>query len=105
MLSCITFFVTSWTVAYLPGFSFHEIFQGRILEWVVISFSRGSFQPGDRTCISCVSSIGRQILYHCTAWEAHMLFIQVQIKISNILFCGISSNYRNSISNIKFSQL
>ena len=29
----------------LPGSSFHGILQARILEWVTISFSRGSFQP------------------------------------------------------------
>ena len=28
-----------------PGSSVHEIFQARILEWVAISFSRGSSQP------------------------------------------------------------
>ena len=30
----------------LPGFSVHGIFQERILEWVAISFSRGSPNPG-----------------------------------------------------------
>ena len=30
----------------LPGFSVHGIFQAKILEWVAISFSRGSSQPG-----------------------------------------------------------
>ena len=30
--------------------------------WVVISFSRGSFHPRDRTCIFCISCNGRQIL-------------------------------------------
>ena len=29
------------------GSSVHGIFQARILEWVAISFSRGSFQPRD----------------------------------------------------------
>ena len=29
----------------LPGFSIYGILQARILEWVAISFSRGSFQP------------------------------------------------------------
>ena len=33
----------------LPVFSVHGIFQARILEWVAISFSRGSSQPRDRT--------------------------------------------------------
>ena len=30
----------------LPGSSVHGISQARILNWVVISFSRGSSQPG-----------------------------------------------------------
>jgi len=50
-----------------PGSSVHGILQARILEWVAISFSRGYFWPKDRTCISW---IGRQILYHWTTWEA-----------------------------------
>ena len=49
----------------LPGSSVHGIFQARILEWVAISFSRGSSQPRDLTHISCVSCIIRWILYHC----------------------------------------
>ena len=36
----------------LPGFSVHGILQARILEWVTISFSRGSSRPRDRTRIS-----------------------------------------------------
>ena len=36
-----------------PGSSAHGILQARILEWVDISSSRGSFQPRDRTHISC----------------------------------------------------
>ena len=48
----------------------HGIFHARILEQVAISYSRASFWPRDWTHISCVSCIGRQILYHCTTWEA-----------------------------------
>ena len=40
-----------------PGSSVHEISQARILEWVVISFSRESSQPRDQTCVSYVSWI------------------------------------------------
>ena len=44
--------------------SVHGISQARrILEWVAISFSRGSYQPRGQTRISCVSCLGRQILY------------------------------------------
>ena len=34
---------------------------------VVISFSRGSSRLREQTPVSCISCIGRQILYHCTA--------------------------------------
>ena len=36
----------------LPGSSVHGIFQAIVLEWIAISFSRGSSQPRDRTLIS-----------------------------------------------------
>ena len=36
----------------LPGFSVHGIFLARLLEWIAISFSRGSFQPRDWTWVS-----------------------------------------------------
>ena len=38
-----------------PGSSVHEIFQARILEWVAISFSRGSSGPRDWTWVSCTA--------------------------------------------------
>ena len=38
-LSCVQLFVILWTICSLPGFSLHRIFQARILESVVISFS------------------------------------------------------------------
>ena len=48
----------------LPGSSVHEILQARILEWVAISSSRGSSQPRNRNCVSCVSCIaGRFFTY------------------------------------------
>ena len=37
------------------GSSVHGISQARILEWVAISFSRGSSQPRDRTQVSCTA--------------------------------------------------
>ena len=39
----------------LPGSSVHRIFQARLLEWVAVSFSRGSFLPRDQTCVSCTA--------------------------------------------------
>ena len=39
----------------LPGSSIHGIFQAQILEWVAISFSRGSSRPRDRTQVSHIA--------------------------------------------------
>ena len=54
----------------LLGSSVHGIFQVRILEWVAISSSRGSSHCRDRTHVSSVSCIGRQILCYWATWEA-----------------------------------
>ena len=53
-----------------PGSSVHGILQARILEWAAISCSRGSSWPRDPTRVSCISCIGKQILYHWATWEA-----------------------------------
>ena len=64
-----------------PGSSVHGILQARILEWVAISSSRGSSQPRDQTCISC---IGRQILYHSTTGKPkHYKYILPKIPVLN----------------------
>ena len=47
-----------------PGPSVHGILQARILEWVAVPSSRGSSWPRDQTQVSCVSCIGRLVLYH-----------------------------------------
>ena len=46
----------------------YGILQARIQEQVDISFSRGSSQPRDQTCISC---IGRGILYHSLSHQGN----------------------------------
>ena len=38
-----------------PGSSVYGILQARILEWVAISFSRGSSQPRDQTLVSHIA--------------------------------------------------
>ena len=52
-----------------PGASVHGISQARILEWVAISYSRGSSRSRNQTCVSSIFCTGRQILYHRTIWE------------------------------------
>ena len=50
-----------------PSYSVHGISQARTLEWVAISFSRGSSQPRDQACTFC---IGRWSLYHWAPRDA-----------------------------------
>ena len=40
----------------LPGSSVHGILQARIMDWVVISFSKGSSQPRDWTQVSRIAA-------------------------------------------------
>ena len=62
------------------GSSVHAIFQARILEWIAISSSRGSSPSRDWTPISCISCIGRQVLYYCTTWEVqNIIYIESNI--------------------------
>ena len=39
----------------LSGSSVHGIFQARVLEWIGISFSRGSFRPRNQTLVSRIA--------------------------------------------------
>ena len=45
LFSCVRLFMTPWNVAHQASLSV-GILQARILEWVAISFSRESSQPG-----------------------------------------------------------
>ena len=65
-LSSVPLFLTPWTVARQTPLPMEFSRQG-ILKWIAISYSRESSQPRDLTCVSC---IGRCILYHCATWEA-----------------------------------
>ena len=43
--------VLEWVAISFPG----DLFQARVLEWVAISFSRGSSPPRDQTWVSCIA--------------------------------------------------
>ena len=54
------------------------ILQARILEWVAILFSRGSSQPRDQTCISCIAG------GFLTVWatrEVHKWFLEKELLL------------------------
>ena len=58
--------------------SVHGISQARILEWIAISYSRGSSWPRDRIQVSCTD---RRIFYHWATWEA-LLLSQLNLLLS-----------------------
>ena len=63
--------MTPWTVA-PPSSSVHGILQARILEWVAVSFSRGSSSSRDQTHVSCIP------------WEVSAVFV----PLSWLTLCG-----------------
>ena len=65
----------------LPASSVHGILQARILEWVAMTFSRGSSQPRGGTWVSYVSCIGKQVLCHwCHLGSPYGRFKQMLIR-------------------------
>ena len=89
----------------LPGSSLHGILQARVLEWVAISFSRGSSQPRDQTRVSLIP--GRCFNLWATR-EAHILSYLLSKRMGCLsgclvssaiiqkLFCGICSAFKYS---------
>ena len=72
------------------------IFQARTLEWVAISYSRGSSPPSDLTWISCVSCIGRWILYH---WAIDWILVGL------LVFCFYKECYNRQLHCIFWAQV
>ena len=71
-----------------PGFSVHGPLQARILEWVGVSFSRGSSQPRDQTHVSCVSGIGRHVLPHWHHLGSQMIIL-VSLICKAVIICHV----------------
>ena len=90
-----------------PGSSVNGIFQARILEQVAISSSRGFSRPKDGIHVSCVSCIGRQILYLWAAWETpffyiHSYVIRVLASDSRCIFEVISKCKETIHSTLRY---
>ena len=83
----------------LLGSSVHGTFQARILGRVTTSSSRRSFQLMDRTCVSCVSYTGRQILYHYATCEAPILDLSQKAEILAKTKCHLKVNSQYSTEN------
>jgi len=87
----------------LPSSSVHGNLQARILEWVAISFSRGSSLLRDRTPVSCIAgrfftryrvlyslslstvSSTDEVLNDCLCNKGHLAKLNVCVAISGLL--------------------
>ena len=86
--SCVPLFVTPWTVAHQAPPS---IFQARVLEWVAISFSRGSSQSRDRTQVSGIAGRG---FYHLSHQGSLQSLSMGTLNILALVFLGLE-NYQH----------
>ena len=96
---------------YSPGPSVHKILQATILEWVTISFSRGSSQPRNGTQISCIA--GRFFFFFFagrffTIWatrEAHNWLWRKKANSHVVSYLqrrvGVSRSWEWSLTNSK----
>ena len=102
--SVMSYSVTPWTLACQASLSM-GFFQANILEEIIISFPRGSFRPGDQTCVSCVSCIGRQILYHWATEEAQFMLTHWLKMDSNGFISIQSTSHIGEIFTVKPNEL
>ena len=90
----------------LPGSSVHGIFQARILEWVVISFSRRSSQHRDWTQVSRI--VGRHFYHlshqgslHMHLWVPYILTKETRIHNGAKTTSSISSAGKTGQLHVK----
>ena len=84
----------------LPDFSVHGIFQARILEWVAVSFFRGSSWPRDWTWVSCI--VGKRF----TVWATKKVRKQHIYKTNFLYFwvlfqTELKKNFFNALIQVK----
>ena len=83
----------------LSGSSIHGIFQARVLEWVAISFSRGSSQPRDQTQVSRI--VGRRFTIWATR-EAHLMNLCGRSDLATLFVCLITFHYNKNHTPVLF---
>ena len=89
-----------------PGSTVYEIFQARILEWVAISFSRGSSQPRVRTRVSYTAANSLLTELQGKPNFIHRLIIKsISFDVPNVIV-SLLSQFPFSISSwITFSKI
>ena len=72
LLNRVQFFATPWPVSHQAPLSMPGILQARILEWVAISYSKGSSQPRNQTRISSPVLAGMFFIIE-PPWEPYII--------------------------------
>ena len=73
-----------------PGFSVHGISQARILEWVAISFSRGSSPSRNQWCFSTfISTVFKSYRIASVSYHSEHLYFLILIQ-SHCCCCSVS---------------
>ena len=79
-----------------PGSSsVHGISQARILEWVAISFSRGSSWPRDQTCVGCIAG----------QFFTTEIIIRSSVNPTSLCLCLLALLLHSSRDGVSFSTL
>ena len=85
VIRCQVLINSLWSPCSLPGSSVHGVFPGKGPGMGCHFLLPGSSGPRDQTCVSCVSYIGRWVLYHCAAtWEAQINYTSIKFKKKNL---------------------
>ena len=84
----------------LPGSSVHGIFQAIVLEWIALSFSRGSSQPRDWTQVSHI--VDRRFTIWATREVLRYLHKTLLIReIQCGVLCTLLTKFYNFFVNLK----
>ena len=84
----------------LPGSSIHGIFPARILEWVVISFSRGSSWPRGWTWVSHIA--GKLFTVWATGESPTWIWVEpIHIALSNTKTSKLCSGNEQAAKSLR----
>ena len=84
-----------------PGSSVHGILQARILEWVAVSFSRGSSQPKDWTCLLHCRQILFQQSHQGNPYLAYSIILVSAVQHNDIMIqrlCTLQNDHHDKSS-------
>ena len=84
----------------LPGFSVHGIFQASVLEWVAISFSRGSSWPRNQTWVSCIAGRCLTLWANREAWKWSWPCWKAQQRVHFSQACRLQTHTQQGLAGL-----